>query len=494
MTHVVVRYKVMRDNTGVQEEIPVIITEFGPLKPLIHYILKYRRVSSESSINKLVQAVGLLIDYMQANHDCYDNARELFEGFVHRLYTGTVGVDGTDPSDLYWDGLKPLVVRALVNHLSKFSDWMTEELGTTQLNPWRQATRAEEQLAWAAWHHKRNRAFLAHAMNRDTAALEMSQARNVLLQKTPIIDHEAVKFFPDDRIDDLLFQGFIVPGKQKSSRIEERLNLRDILITLLMHFGGLRVSEPFHLYVHDVTPDPTNPGSAYVRVFHPSLGLAPDDWFDARGKPVRCNRATYLRGKWGLPPRTDYPSSRTLHAGWKGNALDSATHSMDINWFPTWAGELFWKLWVFYMGHRAQLSCDHPYAFVTRAGKPYSIDAYEDAHRNAINRIDLTPAKVLGTTPHGHRHAYGQRLTDAQIDPIFRKKALHHKSLESQVVYTEPDRKKLSRLLEAATQRKQSDANGLAPSPPNLLTYGFDDIDPVGLISGPNPRLSGKRR
>ena len=42
MTHVVVRYKVLRDNTGIQEEIPVILTEFGPLKPLIQYILKYR--------------------------------------------------------------------------------------------------------------------------------------------------------------------------------------------------------------------------------------------------------------------------------------------------------------------------------------------------------------------------------------------------------------------------------------------------------------------
>jgi hypothetical protein len=38
---------------------------------------------------------------------------------------------------------------------------------------------------------------------------------------------------------DLLFKGFIVPGKQKSPRIEERLNLRDILITMLLHYGGL---------------------------------------------------------------------------------------------------------------------------------------------------------------------------------------------------------------------------------------------------------------
>lgn len=68
---------------------------------------------------------------------------------------------------------------------------------------------------------------------------------------------------------DLLFQGFIVPGKQKSPRIDERLNLRDILITMLLHYGGLRMSEPFHLYVHDVIHDDTAPGTALVKVYHP---------------------------------------------------------------------------------------------------------------------------------------------------------------------------------------------------------------------------------
>ena len=42
MTHTVVYYKVVRDNTGIHEEIPVILTEFGPLQPLIRYILKHR--------------------------------------------------------------------------------------------------------------------------------------------------------------------------------------------------------------------------------------------------------------------------------------------------------------------------------------------------------------------------------------------------------------------------------------------------------------------
>lgn len=490
MTHTVVRYKIVRDNTGIHEEIPVILTEFGPLQPLIQYILKHWHTLSQSNTNKLMQAVGLLIDYMEANHQVFDNPQDLFGTFVQRLYSGTVGVDGSDPSGLYWNSRTPPVVRVMVNHLSKFSDWLAAEQGTKQLNPWRQATRAEEQLAWAAWHHGRNRAFLSHTMSIDVARLKVSQARTVLLKKTPLIDHDPVKYFPADRMQDLLFRGFIVPGKQNSPRIEERLNLRDILITMLMHYGGLRVSEPFHLFLHDVTHDDTDPGSALVRVFHPSLGQAPADLRDAKGKPVACDRTTYLRDKHGLQPRTEYKSSHTLHAGWKGNALDSKQKFMHVHWAPLWAGSLFWKLWVFYMAQRDQFNPgDHPYAFVTREGKPYSIEAYEDAHANAIKRIGLVSAKALGTTPHGHRHAYGQRLSDLHLDAKFLMKALHHKSLESQIVYTEPDRVKLNRAIDAALISAKKTEDGTALAPPDFLAYGFKDVDPLGLLSGQNQKL-----
>ena len=228
------------------------------------------------------------------------------------------------------------------------------------------------------------------------------------------------------------------------------------------------MSEPFHLYVHDVLHDPMNSERAFVKIYHPALGLAPDDWFGANGKPIRCLRDNYLRNKYTMLPRTEYPNSHQLFAGWKGNLLDSKTRYMDVNWFPLWAGELFWKLWVFYMAQRMEIRCDHPFAF------------------------GLVASKSLGTSPHGHRHAYGQRLTDFDLDPIFRKKALHHKSLESQVVYTEPDRVKLTRELEAAEKRAASGETLSKLSPPDFIDYGFKDVDPIGLLSGSNPKLKRK--
>lgn len=357
MEHTTVRATIYRDNTGISTEIPVILTEHGPLQPLVDYLLERSLNRSFSWMQKVAQAVGLLLDYIAANHDCFDDPKELFQTFIHRLYTGTVGVDGSDNSGLYWLGKAPVNVRQIANLISDFSDWIAnKEEGVMPLNPWRTSTRSEERLAWAAWHQKHHRAFLAHIWNSEGASLDAKDARHALLKRTAKVDHDIVKHFPESRIHDLLFRGFVVPGKQKSLRIEERLNLRDILITLLMHYGGLRMSEPFHLYVHDVLPDPYTPNQAHVRIFHPSDGRAPPDWKDANGKSINCNREAYLRGKYGLRPRNQYYPTDMLHSGWKGRVVSSKEHFIDVYWFPQWAGEIFMKLWVLYMAHRAQLN------------------------------------------------------------------------------------------------------------------------------------------
>ena len=102
-------------------------------------------------------------------------------------------------------------------------------------------------------------------------------------------------------------------------------------------------------------------------------------------------------------------------------------------------------------------------------------------------------AKALGTTPHGHRHAYGQRLSDLRLDAIYLKKALHHKSLESQAVYTEPDRMKLKRAIDAALAFANEAQEGAALSPPDFLEYGLKEVDPLSMFSGQNFRLSRRK-
>lgn len=481
MHHVTVRAKIYTDFSGGQIEIPVILTENGPLTPLVEYLLDHCHAKSFAWMQKLVQAVGLLLDYMAANHGNFEEPKELFTAFVQRLYRGTIGENGLDPSGLYWLPRSSQVVGQLSNQLSAFSDWMAGRLGTRPLNPWREATRFEEMLNWAAYHQKHHRAFLGHVWDNARASSTAKLAKSTLLKRSPVIDHDGVKHFPEERIADLLFEGFVVPGRQTSPLIEGRLNLRDVLITLLMHFGGVRVSEPFHLYVHDVCADPRKPDTALVRIFHPSGGLAPNDWMGVDGKPIRCTRAAYLLGKYGMRPRTDYYPSDQLHAGWKGSLLDGKESFMHIHWFPSWAGKMFLSLWNRYLLQRALTNGKHPFAFVTEKGRPYSPDSFVRAHAKAVMRIGLTPAKMLGTTPHGHRHAYGQNLVNANIDPVFRKKALHHKSIESQLVYTEPQIAKVTQILDLATKSLNED-QGISIAA--LGRYGIAEFDSFDWQSG----------
>ena len=102
MSHVTARAKVIQDNTGTELEFPVIVTEHGVLTPLVDYFLEKAHTRSYSWMQKVVQAVSLLIDYLRANQNCFNEPKALFTAFAQRLQRGTIGEDGLDPSGLYW--------------------------------------------------------------------------------------------------------------------------------------------------------------------------------------------------------------------------------------------------------------------------------------------------------------------------------------------------------------------------------------------------------
>ena len=52
---------------------------------------------------------------------------------------------------------------------------------------------------------------------------------------------------------------------------------------------------------------------------------------------------------------------------------------------------------------------------------------------------------------------------------------------------------RLNRAIEAAQARVGNAEDGAALPPPDFLAYGFKDVDPLGLLSGPTPRLLRRR-
>lgn len=428
--------------------------------PLVEYVLAQGRSRSTAWQRELARAVGLFVDFLRANQGAFRQQPErpqVLAEFAEALVGGTIDLDANDPSGLYWEPKSLSRATLLLNAVTVFSDWLVNRYDTAPLNPWKTASVAEQMAYWRRFDKRRTHALLSHTYGREGVVERSKLARTVVVRRKAL-NHDVApaKFFPQDRIWQLLTEGFAVRGKAKSRQLHERLNIRDMLITILLHGGGLRESEPFHLYVSDVSIDPRNPKSAQVRIYHPERGRAPDDYIDPlSGKMINADREEYLRVKWGLQPRN--LDVGRFHAGWKDLKLTNGRKNYAlVYWFPSYWGEIFLSLFKVYITKLRSRHCAHPYLFVshkdTVAGEPYTVDSYRQAHAKAVRRIGLVPRKAYGTTPHGHRHAYAQMLTDVGVSTEVIQAALHHKSQDSQQVYKEPTADKVNSALREASR------------------------------------------
>ncbi|MBK5246739.1 MAG: site-specific integrase [Peptostreptococcaceae bacterium] len=461
MKHVRIATQTYRDNSAKSINLPSLLIEHDGivqvLEQLHEYQLKYHW-KSRTWHSKLIQAVGLMLDYMEANQYNYTSAKDFFETFTKATYSGTINEEGLDPSGLYWIPKRTETANMLLTALNGFSDWMYEEYGVAQLNPWRTATSYEQRLNWMAQINKSHHSFLGHLDDVHEMAETAKQVRNVINLRKPYSAHGGTKAFPEDQIHNLLWEGFKKTRKNKYLDLIGRYNWRDIAITILMHGGGLRHSEVFHLWIQDVYADSEDPELAVVRIYHPSEGKAPRDFKNPTNGKYISDRGTYLLLKYGLLPRNKYSGNDKRFAGWKEPRLDNDEDKyMHVYWISKEWGYIFMHVWKMYMAQRLRESIPdaHPFAFVNHhpkyKGEMMPLRAQRESHEKAVEKIGLVVGKKYGTTPHGHRHAYGQRLKNAGIDDRINQVAMHHKSIESQKVYTEPTVADVTAKLNSAT-------------------------------------------
>jgi len=444
----VVKARVRTDATGAFVELPVLVTPVGVVEPLLDYCLSRAHDRSLEWMRKVVRSVRLFVEYLSCNELERDNYK-LFMNFAQRLYTGSFDrMNGGDPSGLGWKSMNARAARAVVSNLTEFFDYLalTRPAAAT-FNPKYGGCTYDRGLDEAAYQYRRDRSFLGHTWATTLNNSNEPGGRVVRSTRTITTERPEPPAFPEEHFLRLMTEGF---------KVGERYDYRSMLITLLMHGAGFRESEPFHLYVSDVIPDPSNFKSAVVMIHHPSEGAAPADWRDQRGNQKKGNRTTYLRERWGLAPRHEQWGSK--EAGWKGGAHESSFGSLFFRayWFVPAYGELFLQIWYRYLEQLAMMNRNHPYAFVNTAreprGNPYSISQFNKAHAAAVKRIGLQVSKAAGTTPHGHRHAYGRRLAAAKVAPEFIRRFMHHSSLESQGTYTQPTQSEVLNALRTASQ------------------------------------------
>jgi len=438
--------EVLIDTSGLPVHRPSLLTPTGHLEALLNYFLVSMPRKSVAWAIKMREAVILMLEYIEANPGEL-NKPILFQNFVLRLYSGTfTPSSGMDSSGLGWKPRSERNVRETLHRLNQFFLWMGEENSNAlQLNPTVEGSTHDRRWAAVAYQYRKQKAMLGHVW---PTTMPSVHHRVEARRPTDQVE-ERPPSFPDDRFEELLDKGF---------KVGDSVDHRCCCITLLLHGAGFRPSEPFHLYPQDVIADPFRPERAVVRIYHPSQGQAPADWVDGAGKFQTGTRAAFLADRYGLAPRHQV-LGRT-RVGWKGSLVEGrglTAGSLKAYWFEPELAERFMYHWNLYLHQLAQLDRAHPWAFVNlngrTRGEPYNLGEFDKAHARACERIGLQVAKHLGTSLHGHRHAYGQRLEEAGFDPRFIQRFMHHASEDSQRVYTAPSPEYYEQELQAGLQR-----------------------------------------
>ncbi|MEN0037964.1 MAG: gamma-mobile-trio recombinase GmtY [Cellvibrio sp.] len=471
-------------------KIPVVhIQNHGVLASHVRYLID-KSTHSQSWMRKSVRAIILLLNYIEKNTSLVKNPRQLFEGFFKALELGTNNEERVEENELNWKAREPKDAKELASHVHQFLEYILDNdcIEIFSVSELLKNYCPEKGLSYAAYQHKKNNAFMPYLYNQFLG----KPGFNKFSKFSGENPSSAIKTyaFSEDLFMPLLTQGF----KVGDSGTWNDWNFRDILITILLHCGGLRESEPFHLYITDISEDPTRKGVALVKLHHPSLGKSPKDF--GKTKKRFATRQEYLWEMYGLKPRNE-STVKSYHAGWKELALDNDKEKYCyVQWFPTSSGALFLEIWRLYLKTQYSIAGDiarHPFAFTNRHGMPASLSNYIRAHGIAINKIGYEVQKEQGTTPQAHRHAYGTRLRKAGLSPIFTKKAMHHKSISSQQVYTQPSQEELNKQLSIASSKIDSSANEnltssnpektLVDHYPNFYHHQYGSIDPMGVFA-----------
>lgn len=439
-----------------------VLTEEGLYWPLVDY---FRRRNLElGSERSYARSICLLMNWSRAKHPEFqatpDGDQALFSSFLHELVAGTIK-DGNDPSGLWWSPCSAGVVRKTAAQLAEFTSWVASRQGGIEVNARSRCASFNERLvSMRAFAHRKDASMFAHTKSRVAASENARLTRAFKAPGRSEPDDTPIAAFPANRISDLLWVGFERAEFKDDPRPWVRWNIRDMLITLLCLFGGLRRSEPMHLWVGDVFAEPSDPASCRVLIHHPENGIV--DCRDAlSGRAIEMPRLQYLNERCGGKRPLTMETGRRK-SGWKNVALtDPARKAFQVFWINADAGRLFAELWLLYVAKARAPHPNTPWAFLTQDGQPMGPSAYKDSFAKAVAKIGMTPRKWSAGTPHSLRHRYGQILNELDISEKIGQICMHHRSPQSQAVYRKPILEDVASALEKARQLAQTSATQL---------------------------------
>jgi hypothetical protein len=409
------------------------------------------------------RAIGLFWDFTQAiknqrTWDAPQTHRQVIRRFTMALLSGTVSPDRPNEElGLYWPSTSLPQVKRIMSSLVDFVSWCHDEgIGNIEISGHHAPTNPELLVRFLyVAHYLKNVSFMSHAKRTTIIARRLAQRNSQFPINLPSVgqistgSNVAVKTFPVEFLGAFLQHGFLVDSS--ATEMHKQIDISGKMAALLMLFGGLRRSEPHHLWFNDVFP--TLEGCR-VTIAHPEMAKC-----NLGGSPGML-RSEYLR-MLGLQARNIAHGNKSYKVGWKNPALDD-DYTAPVYWINDGAEALFREMFIYYLRYRQQLvdhhvingGVDHPFLLVSNGidnntgddlrGAPYSYAALGNSWDRAMNRtesflgVKLPRDKASGLTPHGGRHFYGQILQESGVDRKIIQSCLHHRSGRSQDVYTVP--------------------------------------------------------
>lgn len=435
-----------------------VVTDDGSMGSYVSYMMHLGPPMSPEAQSHIAGAVGRLWDFWHASPPATAaDENQFIDRFAAAVIHGTI-LNEEDPLGLFWPRPSKKKARQVLRIVTEFTDFCAQSNHTALLNPVREARFIERILSYQAQAHRKKYDLLAHLSTTDEKHERAAMARRVRLPRANKVMEKDPPYFPSDRTEELLNRGF---RRSRTGPYWKQYDIRGMMLFILQRFGGLRSSEPLHLFVRDVAARPvagTTNGqmTARVSLFHPTDGLT--EYIDPITKAHRRGkREEYLRVVHGREPRNSLVWPSAARVGWKDLLIEDAKLQCSfVTFFPQEWGVKFYQLYTLYVTHVRPAKLDHPYLFVSGPKgdhAPLSREAWSESFERAVRAIDLEPCKEAGTTPHGLRHAYGQMLDKYGMSEKFIQIAMHHKSIESQKAYTLKTKEQFQAELDKAQQR-----------------------------------------
>lgn len=410
---------------------------------LFKELLSYFEMHSGYSLSwqrQAARALGLFYDFCVVKAPIYkndNNVADTLRGFIQCSIAG-------DP-DLGWVPSKIRTIRKYVSYIMDFSRYLELEGILPKPTP-----KIHIEYFYRAFAIKQNSS-LSHIINIDKVA-KSSQAKSLdhifKFPKNASATSIKITQFPEELIESLLNQGF------KLKNGEENIGAK--MLTILMLFGGMRNSEPFHLWFNDINIFPKT-GNLEILLHHPSDS-------NCNIPPYRKKtRYQYLQERKMLP-RNHKNNLNSFYAGWKNLALDNNL-TTEIKIIHSDIEALFIDLYKKYMQQReiclrsysAKNGHDHPFFFVKTGdpndlGAPLSMSSYIKSLKAASTRLNNLGYNSLygaenGISPHAMRHWFASMLTEVSIDPKVIQTLMNHRSILSQEVYKSSTKRMIDKAL-----------------------------------------------